>query len=285
MKLKSKFLLLLILPVLLLTGCFGSKSPEEVSQSFWEAVISNNHDAIVEYSTLRNLNGKSAFNKNWDDYQVVTGKITIDAGKAEIETRLSKANSDDKEITTYLLKRDDKWLVDYARTAQSLEGDAISQLFGQLNQLGNSISKALDESSEKFKTEVLRLEKQLRHFAESTGNEANIILQQHAEQLKNSLEELARSIERALKDHEQQLTNDEKVILVNASETLHNDQKALSNPSYETVQQSSQHVVDVHQQLKKISNSELDAYKKQWRDWDKQFEAMLQSIVNDLEKN
>jgi len=275
----------LFLITILLTGCFGPKSPDEVTLEFWRAVITHNTEDVVEYSTLIKQSSYNAFNRKWDSYQAVTGRVMIDANKAEVETRLSQASNTNvyvQKITTYLIKRDNKWTVDYARTAKSLEGDVFSQFFGQLDQLGKELSSTLDESSKKFKVEMQRLEGELKRFAESSSNEVNKILQQHGEKLKQSLKELAKSIERALKEQQNSLTDDEKVILVNASKELEKDQQTLSNPTVSNINQSNRHLIDIQQQLNKINNEKITGYKQQWNEWGNSFEAEIQALLDEL---
>ena len=282
-------LIALFLTTILLTGCFGPESPQEVTHEFWEAVITHNNEDALEYSTLIDLNRYNAFNRKWDGYQVVTGKLMIDANQAEVETKLSQINKtgeQDIKVTTYLIKQDKKWKVDYVRTAKLLEGDGhlFGQFLGQLDQLSKNLSSALNESSKKFSIEMQRLEDELKLFSQSTSDEANKILEHHGDKLKQRLKELAESIDRALKEHEDTLTDDEKSTLLKVSDDLEKNQQTLSEPTVNNINQSNRHIINVQQQLNKINNEKIAGYKKQWNKWQDSFEAEVQALLDDLSK-
>ena len=280
-------LIALFLTTILLTGCFGPESPQEVTREFWEAVITHNTEDVLENSTLIDLNRYNAFNRKWEGYQVVTGKLMIDANQAEVETKLSQINKTGEhniKVTTYLIKQDKKWKVDYVRTAKLLEGDVFGQFLGQLDQLSKNISSALNESSKKFSIEMQRLEDELKLFAQSTSDEANKILEHHGDKLKQRLKELAESIDRALKEHEDTLTDDEKSTLLKVSDDLEKNQQTLSEPTVNNINQSNRHIINVQQQLNKINNEKIADYKKQWNKWQDSFEAEVQALLDDLSK-
>jgi len=275
----------LILSSLILTGCFGPDSPQDVAQEFWKSVITEQVDDVIEYSTLLDANNYNSFNQKWGGYQVVIGKIMINGNLAEVETTLSHINHSSetqKKLTTYLIKQDTNWMVDYARTAKSLEGDAFSHLLGQINQLGQNLSDTLLESSEKFNIEMQRLENELTLLADSTSNEVNKILEQHGTELKKQIEELANSIDRALKEHNDDLSEEDKGKLLKVSDELIQSQQYLSEPTVGNIKQSNRHLIQIQQQLDEISNESITDYRKQWRNWQNSFESEMQSLLNAL---
>lgn len=280
-------LIALFLTTTLLTACFSPESPQEVTREFWEAVITHNTEDLLEYSTLIDPNSYDAFNRKWEGYQVVTGKLMIDANQAEVETKLSQINKTsehDKKVTTYLIKQDKKWKVDYVRTAKLLEGDIFGQFFGQLDKLSKNLSSAFNESSKKFSIEIQRLEDELKLFSQSSSDEANKILEHHGDQLKQRLKELADSIDRALKEQEDTLTDDEKSTLLKVSDDLEKNQQTLSEPTVNNINQSNRHIINAQQQLNKINNKKMASYKKQWNKWQDSFEAEVQALLDDLSK-
>jgi hypothetical protein len=114
----------LFFATLILSGCFSPKSPQDVTREFWEAVITQNVDNVIEYSTLVDTSSYDSFNKNWDDYQLILGKIVIDANQANIETKFSKIdnnNENQRNLNTYLIKQDGEWKVDYVHTAKLMD--------------------------------------------------------------------------------------------------------------------------------------------------------------------
>ena len=285
MKTLNQRIISLILASLVLTGCFEPKSPQDVTQEFWEAVITHNVEDAIEYSTLLDTKSYDAFNKKWDGYQSVVAKIVIEGNQAEVETRLSRINDAGKNhkiINTYLVKQDELWKVDYVRTAESMNVGVFNQFLGQLNQLGNQLSETLTDSSDKFNIEMQRLEDELRNLANSVDDEANKIVEQYGTELKKSIEELAESIDKALKEHKDDLSEEDKRKLLKVSNDLDNSQKALSEPSVSSINQSSRHMSQAQQQLDEINNEEITDYKKQWRDFQYSFERNMQSLLDAL---
>lgn len=275
----------LFLTMLVLTGCFGPESPQDVAQEFWKAVITHNVDDAIEYSTLVDAKSYDAFNKKWDGYQPVTGKIVIDGNQAEVETELSRINDtgiNRQKLNTYLVKQDGQWKVDYVRTAESINGGALGHFLGQLDELGKKLSDTLMDSSDKFSVEMQRLEDELKTLAKSVGEEANKIVEQYGTELKKSIEELAESIDRALKEHDDDLSEDDKQTLLKVSYELNKNQQTLSEPTVSNINQSSRHMIQVQQQLDEINNEKIADYKKQWHDWQYSFERDMQSLLDAL---
>lgn len=275
----------LFLTTLILTGCFGPESPQDVAQEFWEAVITHNVDDAIEYSTLVDAKSYDSFNKKWGGYQAVMGKIMIDGNQAEVETKLSRitdTGKSHKKLSTYLVKQDGKWKVDYVRTAESINGGALGHFLGQLDKLGKKLSDTLKDSSDKFSVEMQRLENELKIFAQSASDEANKIVEQHGAELKKSIEELAESIDRALKEHEDDLSEDDKKMLLQVSDDLDKNQQTLSEPTVSSINQSNRHMIQIQQQLDDINNDKIADYKKQWHDWQYSFEHHMQSLLDAL---
>ena len=289
MKMSYQHLISLFLTTLVLTGCFGPKSPQDVTQEFWEAVITHNIDDAIEYSTLVDEKSYDAFNKKWEGYQSVTGKIMINGNQAEVETELSQLNDTDKnhqKLNTYLVKQDGQWKVDYVQTAESISGDTFGQFLGQLNDLGKKLSNTLKGSSDKFRIEMQRLENELKTLAKSSEDEANKIVEQYGTELKKNIEELAESIDRALKEHEENLSENDKETLLKVSYELDRNQEVLSEPTMNNINQSNRRMEHIQQQLSNISSEKITDYKKQWHDWQYSFGRDMQSLLDTLsEKN
>ena len=285
MKILRQRFISIFLTALILSGCFGPESPQDVTQEFWQAVITHNVEDAIEYSTLVDAKSYDAFNKKWDGYQSVMGKIIIDGNQAEVKTKLSRINNtgkDQQTIITYLVKQNGQWKVDYVRTAESINGDALGRFLGQLDQLGKKFSDTLKDSSDKFRVEMQRLEDELRTFANTASDEANKIIEQHGTELQKSIEELAESIDRALKEHEDDLSEDDKKMLLQVSDDLDKSQQTLTEPTVTNINQSSRQMIQVQQQLDEINNEEIIDYKKQWHDLQYRFERNMQSLLDAL---
>jgi len=275
----------LFFATLILTGCFGPKSPQDVTREFWEAVITQNVDNVIEHSTLVDASSYNSFNKKWDGYQLVLGKIVIDANQANIETKFSKIdnnNENQRKLNTYLVKQNGEWKVDYVHTAKSMNGDVFSQFLGQLDILGKKLSDTLKDSSSKFSIEMQRLEDELKIFAQSSSDEANKIIEKHGKELKKSIKELAESIDRALKEYNDDLSEEDKTMLLKVSDELNKNQQTLSQPTVSNINQSGRYMIQVQQQLDEINNEIISDYKKQWHDWQYSFERDMQSLLDAL---
>lgn len=275
----------LLFATLILSGCFSPKSPQDVTREFWEAVITQNVNNVIKYSTLVDASSYDSFNEKWDGYQLVLGKIVIDANQANVETKFSKIdnnNENQRKLNTYLIKQDDEWKVDYVHTAKSMNGDVFGQFLGQLDVLGKKLSDTLKDSSNKFSIEMKRLEDELKIFAQSTSDEANKIIEQHGAELKKSIEELAKSIERALKEHNDDLSEEDKILLIKISDDLNKSQQTLSEPTVSNINQSNRNLIQVQQQLDELNNENITDYKKQWHDWQYSFERDMQSLLDAL---
>jgi hypothetical protein len=284
---KKKMLRLFVFSglVLVLAGCFGPKTLQEVTQIFWEAVLDNNVRDIVAYSTLTEPKYYDGFSQDWSGYQPTFRKVTIEDKVASVDTEFSaSANSGkaSRSFTTYLVLREKEWIVDYDRTGRSIHGGALGELFGKFNQAGEDLSRQLESSAELFKLEMERLGNELEKMSESFGQQASKSLDKYAEQLRENLQELEDSIDRALKDKNKDLTVEDKRVLREIANDLGQDDDRLSEPSVEAVTRSGKNVGKKQQQLEAIDNNALDAYKKEWRDLSRQYEEAMRQMMEEL---
>ena len=206
---KPSLLRLLIISIfsLALGACSAEKTAQQVHQAFWAAVISNDASSVVEYSTLSNTESYNAFSKNWQNQQLHTGKVIIDNNKARIETTLSVIDSQPQQslqFITYLVKQNENWLVDYPRTEKAMQPNAVSQLFGKLEQFSEKLSEQLDDSSEEIGTELDQMGEQLKDYSEEITEQASESIEKFGNQIKDSIEELERSTDKLLEDDKQE---------------------------------------------------------------------------------
>ncbi len=276
---------LLLCSVVLLTACFPPKTPQEVAAAFWQAVVEYNADGAVEYSTLTRTEDYDGFSKEWSGFEPTWGKVVIDGDEASVVTELaSPVNSgmEDRRFTTYLLREEDKWLVDYARTKQSVQGGLLGSLFGSLSRLGEDMSREFESSARGFQDEMERMSRELEAMSAEIGKKAQENLNQYAEELRQSIKELEESIDRALKDKENELSDEDRRVLKEVAADLEKDRDKLSNPTPENIAESSIDVGQAQIQLESIKNNRVDDYKKQWRDWSEQFERDMQQMLEEL---
>lgn len=278
-------LVILICFVLPLSACFGPKTPQDVTKSFWDAVLESNAKDAVEYSTLADTKNYDSFSTDWDGYQPSFGKVIIEEKEASIATEFSSpANSGKKNrsFTTYLVLRNEEWKVDYDRTKESIHGGALGDIIGRLSHLGEDISSQVKSSADSFKHEMDRMGKELEQMSDSLGQQASKSIEIYAEQLRKSIKELEESINRALDEENNSLSDDDKRVLEEIAAGLDKDSESLSDPDIEAVTAGSKNVGDTRKQLETIDNDSLGEYKKEWRELSKQFEDAMHKLMAEL---
>lgn len=276
---------LLIVAAFLLSACLPPKTPQEVTEAFWGAVINNDAQNAVEYSTLTDVKDYDGFSKVWTGFKPSWGKVIIDGDEASIVSSFaSPENSgmDNREFTTYLVRRDETWKVDYSRTRDSVNGGALGSLFGALSRLGNDLSKQFESSANDFREEMDRMSKELEARSEELGKQSAESINKFAEELRKNIKELEESINRALKDRNNNLSDEDRQKLKEVAKDLDKDQENLADPTPESVAESSINVGKAQQQLNAINNENVDEYKKQWRELSKQLEEEMKRMLDEL---
>jgi hypothetical protein len=268
-----------------LAACFGPKTPQAVSQDFWQAVVNNAADDAVNTSTLTEPKYYDGFSMDWAGYQPSFSKVVIDDKAASIDTEMtSPANSGqaNRRFTTYLVLANSKWKVDYDRTKQSIHGGPLGELVNKLNQVGSDLSQQLASSADAFRIEMERLGKELAQLSEQSRQQASKSIEEYAEQLRRSIKELEESINRALEEEDNNLSDDDKRVLREITADLDQDSESLSVPSVDAVTRGGESVGEKQQQLEAIDNDSLDEYKKVWRELSRQLENDLHQLIDGL---
>lgn len=283
-----KFILRLMLLVGMtatLTACFGPKTPQEVTQAFWEAVVSGDTKDVVEYSTLADAKLYDGFAKEWAGFQPSWGKVIIEGNEASVVSEFSSpANSgmEDRKFVTYLVQRSEAWKVDYDRTGVEVRGGALTNLFGKLSQLGDDLSKQLQMSANDFNAEMERMSQELETMSEEFGQQASDSIERYAEELRESLKELEASIGRALKEDNNTLSEQDRRLLEEASSEVDESRDRLAEPTLESIAISSKSIGSAQRKLGEVEGSGLDEYRQQWQELSQKLEKELQKIIDEL---
>jgi molecular chaperone DnaK (HSP70) len=278
-------LLVMAAAITLLTACMAPKTPQEVTQAFWQAVLHNDAEGAVEYSTLTSPKQYDAFSRDWDGFKPTWGKIVIDGDKASVASQFVRKTDDGKQergFTTRLVRRNEVWLVDYERTAEEVRGGALGNLFGALSQLGNDLSRQMQSSARDFNADMERMGKELEERSQALGEEASRSMEQYAEALRNYIEALKESIDRALKDPNGELSDEDKEVLKEVSAELDRDSENLAEPSAESVAKSSQHLGQARGKLDNIDGDAFADYRQQWKQLSESFEEEMQKLLDAL---
>lgn len=285
MKMLRPRFIALFFSVLLLSACMGPKTPQEVTQAFWDAVINNQAEDAVEYSTLTDAKQYDGFSKDWTGFQPSWGKVVIEGNEASIASEFKSpadSNMDDRKFTTYLVRDNETWKVDYEKTAEGLRGGVFSNLFGALSQMGNDLSKQLKSSADDFNAEMERMSKEMEEMSKEYRQQANESIERYSEDLQKQIQELEESINRALEDKDNDLSDEDRQILEEVSADLKQDRENLSDPTAESVSEGSKGIGDAQVKLKSLDNDVLSKYQEQWNEIGKQFQQDMQEMLDAL---
>lgn len=274
-----------LFPILLLAACSGPQSPQEVTQAFWKSIINNDAENAVEYSTLTDVKQYDHFSKDWHEFQPSWGKVVIEGDKASVESRFSKpgdAQANNREFITYLVRRNGKWIVDYARTNEDVQGDVFSNLFGKIGQVSKDISAQLGIAANDLNGEMERLGNELEELSDELGQQGSEIVDQFAADLRNRIKELQESIERALKEQDKNLSERDRRVLHEVSAELNKNNESLSQPSIQSIAHGSINIAKAQQRLDSIDDQVAGKYKKQWHQWSEKIEADMKNMLQEL---
>lgn len=269
----------------MLSACMGPKTPQEVTQRFWEAVIADNGADAVKYSTLNKPEEYDAFGLKWNGFHPSLGKVVIEGEQANVSVKLSSpadSRESDRKVTTYLLRQDDAWKVDYQRTGELLRGGVLGKLFGDLNKLGNDLSKQLKSSAKEIGTELERMGKELEAMSDTVSEEASAEVEKYAEELRREIDALAESIRRALEDHERELSSEDRQVLTEVAADLQQQRNNLNKPSTQSISDSSRVVGAAQQRLDTLESDAVRDYRDQWSEWGKQLERGMREFIDEL---
>lgn len=278
-------LCLLGLMAVLLAGCLGPKSPQAVTKAFWQAVIDHDVDDVVKYSTLTNVQDYNGFGMDWKGYKPTWGKVVIDGNQASVESSFSGPignTSQSRQCTTYLVKQNGVWRVDYNQTSADLRGGALGHLFGQLNAMGHELSKSLNDSARQLDREIAQLGQRLQLMADDFTQQTQAIVEKHAKELQEIMRELQDSINRALQDDHNHLNNHDQQVMVKVSADLNDSSSLLANPNPRTLTACNNDMGMARQQLASIDGDVSGEYRTQWQTLSKQYESVMRQMLDEL---
>jgi hypothetical protein len=196
--------------IMLFAGCSKPDTPQQVATEFWQAVAAGNASDAVELSTLVDTGSFEGFQGDMLNTLPEFGRVVIEADQATINTIMATKKAGDeaaattrREITTYLLRVDDQWLVDYQRTREDLiDRSALSGLKGDISKLREQFDDAVGRSSEQVSEKLDQLAKDFETYSEETGKKADQVMKSLGESLENLRERLKESIDDAQKERQ-----------------------------------------------------------------------------------
>ena len=282
----------LLLVGALLNACEQKpKSAPEVSEAFWQAVITDDSDDVVAYSTLRDIEGYDRFGREWRDMATTWGKIVIDGDVAQIDTEVSRPAEKPTDLlyfVTYLVNTDEGWRVDYQRTADAVGvSGAVVDFVGQLTSLGQNIQRQVEASSESAARQIAAFVGQLEQMSGDYHNHMGKAIDDAAGRMQGLLDEFVRSLEEAVEEMQEpggevgQPDNTEasRADIKESVEALQSSSDALKNPTIDSIASAGQQLIIVTEKLARLSDQKLQHYVQRWEQLAEEFKAELINLI------
>lgn len=154
-----------------LSGCESAKTPDQVTRSFWTALIDNDLATANSYVTEDSRTLLAASSHDYSNItSLETGKVIIDGEIASVETTLISEDTSlrPRPFETALIIENELWRIDYRRTQQNMARTVFDSFFKSLQNLGekfqNQFEKQLPLLEKEIESFGEKMEKQLEEF-------------------------------------------------------------------------------------------------------------------------
>lgn len=197
MRINYSGLIVALFSSVLLSACMRAETPQEVTQAFWAAAIEGDTSDVVRFSTLTTPDSYDGFSRNWADYHPSWGRIVIDDDKASLESEFSRPQGPSKSsrsFVTYLIRIDGQWLVDYERTARSINGGVFGDLFSQFDRLSKEFAEQFNVSAGEANLQMKQMLEELEETQKQLGEEASKAMEIYGDELREALQQMDNSI-------------------------------------------------------------------------------------------
>lgn len=257
-----------------LAGCSRPETPLETATAFWKAMVANDAAEVADLSTLSGASGYDGYARTWTDTVPSFGRVVMDKDRATVVTELpagAGANDKPMTITTYLVRQNDNWLVDYKRTGNAvLHPSPLSGLIGQLSELGDRITASFNASSDDLSRQMNEFSREFEAFSAQAGRKTEQAVEDYSEALQAFMEKLEKSVDKALNENRQAPTADRQALQRTAA-SLHESREQLDNPGFQTLADISRTLAQASQKLTHLSDQAFERYQPEWK-------ATLQAI-------
>ena len=208
----------LVLSLFLVQGCGSHKTPTEVADAFWSAVVANDAEGVRKYVADGSLQDFDLLsNKEKALKGVEVGEALVKGDRAEVKTTLI-GEQDGKEtrlpVTTFLVHQQDRWKVDGQQSVNALVATSLNLMMndigGNIAELGQALSNSISGGLQEFvtsinkqvpaiKQELSRLsdEDKTREIGRKLGKLFSDGLEDAMKQLNKGLDEMSREIDDA----------------------------------------------------------------------------------------
>lgn len=155
---------LLLACITLLSGCSKEPSAADIAQSFWDAVIANDHEQLQALSAQGTLPDPAVLDNS--ENSVASAKIgdTVeDSQGTRVATTLigkvdEKGTATELAVNTAMVKENDIWKVDAQATINNLMAKSINAMLMNMSenfgQIGEQLSKSLSSGVQEFMKEM-----------------------------------------------------------------------------------------------------------------------------------
>jgi len=282
----------LLLAGALLNACEQKpKSVSEVSEAFWQAVISDERDDVVAYSTLQDSEGYDHFGRGWKDLSPTFGQIVINGDVARVETQIAKPDAqptDTLYFKTYLVNKDEGWRVDYQRTADAVGvSGTVVDFVGQLTSLGQNIQRQVEASSDNAARQIAAFVGQLEQMSGDYQNQMGKAVDDAAGRMQGLLDEFTRSLEEAVEELQEpgdeagqpDDTEASRSDIKKSVEALQSSSDALKNPTIDSIASAGQQLATVTEKLARLSDQKLQHYMQRWEQLAEEFKVELANLI------
>ncbi len=176
------------LSLISLSACTDPKTPTETAQGFWSAIAENDTSEAVDYCSVKHKDVSLFNDPQFQKATFTYGKITIDGNFATVDAQFTPTQNKTLSFTTYLVKEDDIWRVDCQRSVPNLAGNQImNDFFNNLNDLGKSINKQINEQIPMIEKEIESFGSELKQQLDDLGSELQKAIPQEQQNGKGSI--------------------------------------------------------------------------------------------------
>lgn len=269
------------LTAVLLAACMGPETPQEVTRAFWTAAIEGDTGNIAKYSTLANPENYDGFSIHWANYRPSWGKVIIDGDQASVVSEFVRPEDSRKRkrsFVTYLVRRGDVWLVDYDRTARSINGGVFGDLFNKFDQFSKDISQQFSSSADEASAQMERMLEEFGKAQEELSEQATEALDKYADELREALREMEESIHRALEENNENLSIEDQQLLQSAATDLRQSHDSMTDGSLESLVENSQNINAAQRKLEAVEDDSLSSYQARWRQLADELSADAQEL-------
>ena len=196
-------------------------TPSQTAQHFWAAMLNQDQDNATYYATHESAPRVIEQISDYRQATVSFGQVSIQSEAATIETTLhaNKAVEDSSPapattFMTVLQREQEQWRVDYLKTRESLEKarekKGLSKIVDDLNELGRRFSGKIDESLKHWEEAKPELKRDLEDLGESVQKEVEDAMEKYGPEIQRNLQDLTDSLDDAIKKLEKPLPKQKK---------------------------------------------------------------------------